>query len=569
MSVNNIDFTLGSYNPNQAAGLIAMARENDRQISDSLKGILDGFEKTARENADVQAMNYINSLGLQDMTPDKMAGHTQALGQIADSMGGLNPSKEALTALDGRGNVLTQRENNNLTLEAQKIANTSSRFDMEKKGDDRVLNMAIDSAIANPSMMEQIKSTLPLHLQAMFGDKVYQRREEHNKEINALNSAINGQKADSAWNTISAFSPKFASSDGTIDYDKMFNDAGVNAALGDTMQNPEVIGLLVQKMNKEAAEKLEAAHKMKMNEIKANVAQQTANVAQMRAENDIEFRNRQFEYGKQQDELGRQETRTQQEQKAAKEVNDNYQKVLEGTVFKGSVSKNVDGSLNLNPEKLASSVTNRLNAVAQPVEIKYKAASVDAWWTENEKFGVSNLTFIVPLGQQTGVRDYIKTEFGRFKDPHTGKQLSKDTQIAMLEKLKASIDRSTNFGVTTTQDAFGKTAYYRNGKLDMNALHSAVINDRNTEAQERVRKESFKIMQDASNLGIDLGLLNKYLPSDFASKYSMADPSFRSKILFPSHNSDATAPLNKGSGGYNNNALKYFGTNKMQSAIFK
>lgn len=108
MSVNKIDFTLGSYNPNQAAGLIAMARENDRQISDSLKGILDGFEKTARENADVQAMNYINSLGLEDMTPDKMAGHTQALQQIAGSMGGLNPSKEALTALDDRGDVLTK-----------------------------------------------------------------------------------------------------------------------------------------------------------------------------------------------------------------------------------------------------------------------------------------------------------------------------------------------------------------------------------------------------------------------------------------------------------------------------
>ncbi|AKG13512.1 hypothetical protein [Moraxella bovoculi] len=116
MSVNKIDFTLGSYNPNQAAGLIAMARENDRQISDSLKGILDGFEKTARENADVQAMNYINSLGLEDMTPDKMAGHTQALQQIAGSMGGLNPSKEALTALDDRGDVLTQRAINDVSL---------------------------------------------------------------------------------------------------------------------------------------------------------------------------------------------------------------------------------------------------------------------------------------------------------------------------------------------------------------------------------------------------------------------------------------------------------------------
>lgn len=116
MSVNKIDFTLGSYNPNQAAGLIAMAQENDRKISDNLKGILDGFEKTARSNADVQAMNYINSLGLQDMTPDKMPEHTQALEQIAGNMGGLNPSKEALTALDGRGNVLTQRAINDVSL---------------------------------------------------------------------------------------------------------------------------------------------------------------------------------------------------------------------------------------------------------------------------------------------------------------------------------------------------------------------------------------------------------------------------------------------------------------------
>ena len=116
MSVNDIDFTLGSYDPNKAAGLLVMAQENDRKISDSLKGILDGFEKTARSNADVQAMNYINSLGLQDMTPDKMPKHTQALEQIAGNMGGLNPSKEALTALEGRGNVLTQRAINDVSL---------------------------------------------------------------------------------------------------------------------------------------------------------------------------------------------------------------------------------------------------------------------------------------------------------------------------------------------------------------------------------------------------------------------------------------------------------------------
>lgn len=571
MSVNNIDFTLGSYNPNQAAGLIAMARENDKQISDSLKGILDGFEKTARENADVQAMNYINSLGLQDMTPDKMALHTQELEKIAGNMGGLNPSKEALTALDGRGNVLTQRENNALALEAQGIANTSNRFAMEKEGDNRALDIAIDSAIANPSMTEQIKSTLPLHLQAMFESRVSQRGNEHIKEVNALNSAINGQKADSAWNTISAFTPKYKSSDGMVDYDKMFSDASVIAALGDTMKNPEVIGLLVQRMDKEAAEKLETAHKREMEKRAIEAREDMVQISRDKLTQDGEQWQAEFKHEVTEDRLNREDKKTQQTQQAAKEVNDKYQKVLEGTVFKGSVSKNVDGSLDVNPEKLASSITNRLNAAAQPVEIKYKAASVDAWWIENEKFGISNLTFLVPLGQQTGVKDTIKKEFSNFRDPNN-RQLSKDTQIAMLEKLKASMDRSTNIGYTSMNNAFGESAYYRNGKLDMNGLYSAVINDRNTEANERVRKESFKIMQDASNLGIDLGLVNKYLPSDFASKYSMADPSFRSRILLINDNPNTTAPLNqgKGSGGYTNNAMKYFENNKIgQNTIFR
>lgn len=168
MSVNNIDFTLGSYNPNQAAGLIAMARENDKQISDSLKGILDGFEKTARENADVQAMNYINSLGLQDMTPDKMALHTQELEKIADNMGGLNPSKEALTALDGRGNVLTQRAMNDVSL-----ATSQHNWHITKDEHD-------------------YKTALPV----LAGD--FTNMQEINRDISILDSAIANYKGDTS-----------------------------------------------------------------------------------------------------------------------------------------------------------------------------------------------------------------------------------------------------------------------------------------------------------------------------------------------------------------------------------
>ena len=558
MSVNNIDFTLGSYNPNQAAGLIAMAKENDRQISDSLKGILDGFEKTTRENADIQAMNYINSLGLQDMTPDKMVGHTQALENIADSMGGLNPSKEALTALDGRGNVLTQREDNNLALEAKDIANTSNRFAMEKEGDERVLNIAMDSAIANPSMAEQIKKTLPLHLQAMFDEKVYQRREEQNKETNVLKSAINGQRADSAWNILTGFSPRFTSADGRIDYDKMFSDENVIAALGDTLKNPEVVGLLVKNMNKEAAEKLEAAHKMAMNEAKVSIGMGTLALGEARLKQEADQRKKEFEHKVAQDDR----EAAKQGQEVATKVNNEYQEVLKGTAFKGSVSKNVDGSLSVDPKKLAANISNRLSTAATPVEIEYKYPSVDAWWTNNSNFGVSTLDIGLTIARQDGVQKEIKTEFTNFKDPNTNKQLSKNTEIAMLEKLRASIDRGTNFGYTSTSDAFGASPYYKNGKLDMEGLYAAVINDRITAANERVRKESSNILQDSARLGIKLDVINGYLPENLAGKYPTANLDFMNSIYLGGHNPNATAPLNQGgSGGYTNNVLKSFGSN--------
>ena len=562
MSVNNIDFTLGSYNPNQAAGLIAMAKENDRQISDSLKGILDGFEKTTRENADIQAMNYINSLGLQDMTPDKMVGHTQALENIADSMGGLNPSKEALTALDGRGNVLTQREDNNLALEAKDIANTSNRFAMEKEGDERVLNIAMDSAIANPSMAEQIKKTLPLHLQAMFDEKVYQRREEQNKETNALKSAINGQRADSAWNILNGFSPRFTSADGRTDYDKMFSDEKVIDALGDTLKNPEVVGLLVKNMNKEAAEKLKVAHEMAMDEVKVGVAMGTLDLGKARFEQERTQWEKEFEHKVVQDDREREDKAANQRQEAATEVNDKYQKVLEGTAFKGSVSKNVDGSLSVDPKKLAANISNRLSTAATPVEIEYKYPSVDAWWTNNSNFGVSTLDIGLTIARQDGVQKDIKTEFKNFKDPNTNKQLSKNTQIAMLEKLRASIDRGTNFGYTSMSDAFGASPYYKEGELDMEGLYADVINDRITAANERVRKESSIILRDSASLGIKLDVINGYLPENLAGKYPTANPDFMKSVYLGGHNPNATAPLNRGgSGGYTNNALKFFGNN--------
>ena len=538
MSVNDIDFTLGSYNPNQAAGLIVMAQENDRKISDSLKGILDGFENTARQNADVQAMNYINSLGLQDMTPDKMVGHTQALEQIANNMGGLNPSKEALTALDGRGNVLTQRENNALNLEAQGITNTSNRLDMQEKGDKHVLDVAINSAIANPSMTDKIKSTLPPHLQALFDEQAYLRKQEYNGKVNK-------QKTDSAWNTLYAFTPNFTSSDGMVDYDKMFKDKGVITALGDSIYNPEVIGLLLQKMDKEAAEKLKNAHAMALAERKVAIGEGHLALGQAELEQDATKWKAEFDRKVEQD-----------EQKKAENGNNKFQENIKGTPFYGSVSKNADGSLNVDPKQLAANVSNRLSEAARPVEVKYKYPSVDAWWTDNSNFGVSTLEFGGASVKQTGVQDEVKKEFNNFRDSNN-KPLSKDTQIAMLEKLRASMDRSTNLGYTSLNDAFGKSAYYKNGKINMNALQAAVINDRIAQANERVKVESFRISRDAANLGIELKILSEYLPTNFASQYSTADPSFMNSIYLADHNPKATAPLN-GGGGYTNNALDFF-----------
>ena len=538
MSVNTIDFTLGSYNPNQAAGLLDMARENDKQISDSLKGILDGFENTARQNADVQAMNYINSLGLQDMTPDKMLGHTQALEQIANNMGGLNPSKEALTALDGRGNVLTQRENNALALEAQGITNTSNRFDMQEKGDKHALDMAINSAIANPSMTDKIKSTLPQHLQALFDEQAYLRKQEYT-------SKVNKQKTDSAWNTLYAFTPNFTSSDGMVDYDKMFNDKGVITALGDAIYNPEVIGSLLQRMDKEAAEKLEAAHARSIAEGK--LALGVGQLALGEAELNQEGKQWEAEFDRKEEQDARKE---------AEKGNNKLQENIQGTPFYGSVSKNADGSLSVDPKQLAANVSNRLSVAARPVEVKYKYPSVDAWWTNNSNFGVSNLKIGDASIRQTGVQDEVKKEFNNFKDSNN-KPLSKDTQIAMLEKLRASMDTGANLGYTSLNDAFGKSAYYKNGKINMNALHAAVINDRIAQANERVKKESYSILSGAANLGIDLKILNEYLPTNFASLYSTADPSFMNSIYLGDHNPNATAPLNGGV-GYTNNLLDLF-----------
>lgn len=556
MSVNNIDFTLGSYNPNQAAGLIAMAQENDRKISDSLKGILDGFEKTARSNADVQAMNYINSLGLQDMTPDKMAGHTQALEQIAGNMGGLNPSKEALTALDGRGNVLTQRAMNDASLKAQDIANTSNRYTTEEKGDARALVIAINSAIANPSMAGDIKNILPLHLQAMFDEQALYRREEQKDKLNALNESIETKQAKSAYDAIYAYLPLFKSSDGMVDYDSMFKNPDVLKALGTDINNPRVLGKVLQTMDKKSAEDFEAAFKRSMRERQVGVAEGTLRLGQ----DTLTQKGAQWEAEQRfkEEEANRRakDEASKRAQDQANKTNDAFQKSIKGSVLSGSVAKNADGTLQVDAAKLAASIDNRLSNAAKPVEVTYKAASVDAWWIDNKDFGTSKLTFMLNLGTQTGVKDTIKTQFASFKPD--GKPLTKDTQIAMLEKLKASADTSTNLGFTSVKNMFGKSPYVTGGKLDMDSLYAAVINDRIAEANKRVKDESSKILRDASDIGLDIGQIAEYLPQDFARRYgSIADSGFMKAVTFVNHNSSATAPLSQ-SGGYNNNLLDKF-----------
>ena len=564
MSVNNIDFTLGSYNPNQAAGLIAMAQENDRKISDSLKGILDGFEKTARSNADVQAMNYINSLGLQDMTPDKMPEHTQALEQIAGNMGGLNPSKEALTALDGRGNVLTERAMNDASLEAQGIANTSNRFNMEKEGDKRVLDIALNSVIANPSMAEAIKNTLPLHLRALFDDQALYRKQEHESKLNDLNESIETQQATSAYNTIYAYLPLFKSSDGMVDYDSMFKSPDVLKALGTDINNPRVLGKVLQTMDKKSAEEFEAAFNRSMKERQVGVAEGNLKLGETRLEQEGEQWKVEQDSKKEEAQRKAEAEASKQARDQANKINGEFQKGIKDSVFYGSVSKNAEGSLSVEPAKLASSISNRLSTAARPVEITYKNPTVDDWWVKNPDFGVSNFNIGANFSRQEGVRKSIKTEFKNFTDPN-GKTLSKDTQIAMLEKLRASANLSTNLGITTVQDVFGKSPYYKKGKINMNALHADVINDRVAQANERVRAESFKISQDAANLGIELKMLNGHFLDNLARQYPTADPSFINSIYLADHNPEAVAPLSqgkgKGNGRYTNNAMDFFKNN--------
>ena len=297
-------------------------------------------------------------------------------------------------------------------------------------------------------------------------------------------------------------------------------------------------------MDKEAAEKLKAADAMAMDESKHALGE--GHLALGQAELNQKGQQWEAEFGYKVD---------QDAQEKAEDGNNKLQKNIQGTPFYGSVSKNADGSLSVDPKQLAANVSNSLSEAARPVEIKYKDPSVDAWWINNSDFGVTTLKIGDTSIRQTGVQDEVKKEFNNFKDSNN-KPLSKDTQIAMLEKLKASKGTGAKLN-----DAFGKTAYYKDGNINMNALHAAVINDRIAQANERVKAESFSILSGAANLGIDLQILNGYLPANFASQYSTADPSFMNSIYLADRISTATPPLNGvgvGGVGYTNNLLDLF-----------
>lgn len=541
MSVNKIDFTLGSYNPNQAAGLIAMARENDRQISDSLKGILDGFEKTARENADVQAMNYINSLDLADLTPDKMAGHTQALQDISDGMGGLNPSKEALTALDSRGNVVAQRANNLANLEAQNILNQTNQINLNNIQDAHVLDTAVKTALSKPDSVEVIKSNLPTHLQGIFNHEfeLYKLNQQNNygdalNKVNAVRDSIENYKAGAIIDKLRTVLPNFQDANGAVDYNKLFADKNVLTLLGEDIHNPSILGKVLNGFDAKEAEAAKVAFDRMMAQRKAAVAEGHLGVAQQ------EVANKQVRFLTE-----KQEQENRQRAAQAAKTNEDFQKTIHGTALYGSATKNNDGSIDINPDRFGANVSNMIANASKPVEVKYKAPTVDAWWQENPDFGISNMMGF----RQEGVRNNVRTEFERFKVD--GKPVSKDTSIAMLEKLKSTTSNRSSFVYTSLQDRWGGTPYYKDGKIDMDALYADVLRDRQAEADNRVRAVSYKIMSDASGLGIDLGILNGKLSPDFMNKYGIyLDPDFASRIIFSGH-------IGNPQGKYINNVLDY------------
>lgn len=519
MSVNNIDFNLGSYNPNQAVGLIAMARENDRQISSSLKGILDGFEKTARENADVQAMNYINSLDLEDMTPDKMAGHTQALQQIAGSMGGLNPSKEALTALDGRGNVLTQRANNLANLEAQNILNQGNQIKLNEQQNNHILTTAYSTALANPNKIQEIKASLPIHLQGMFdnGFEVFRlnQRNELGKATESsekVNESIEKYRAETIFNKLRTVSPNFIDANGNVDYTKLFADKDVQALLGETMYHQPTMGRVLHMLDAQQAEQAKAAlqnaltgAKIEATRTSSEVAKQNANTNQMRAEQEVINKA-----------LGIEQKKQDKKDKELLEQQKIFNKNIGNTHIGrgGAVQLARDGEYSVDKSKLTANFVNSVKEAGEIKSVVYKEATPEQWWINNSKFG----SFEGWAGSST-IRDIIKTKLDNYVKPN-GKKLTKDEYIGMAEILKADMKQGDIFGSSTLSNRFPNASYVKKGSLDVDSLYATYNINRKAEADNRVREVSMTMLKELAELGLELDLIKDSLPSEFIKEYS-------------------------------------------------
>lgn len=519
MSVNKIDFTLGSYNPNQAVGLIAMARENDRQISSSLKGILDGFEKTARENADVQAMNYINSLGLEDMTPDKMAGHTQALEQIANNIGGLNPSKEALTALDGRGNIVAQRANNLANLEAQNILNQSNQIDLNNRQDAHVLDTAVKTALSKPDSVEVIKSNLPTHLQGIFNHEfeLYKLNQQNNygdalNKVNAVRDNIENYKADVITDKLRTVLPNFQDANGTVDYNKLFADKNVLTLLGEDIHNPSILGKVLNKFDTQEAEKAKVAFDRAVAQARADATTAQAKAAIMNATtNAIKTKNQNNQFYAQSNAI-----KTEKRDKKFTKTQESFNKHIVNTRLGtgGAISLTRDGQYSIDNDKLTANFVNSIKQASEIKPVVYKSPSKDAWWINNRNFGVFE-----GWAGEAGLRNSIKTNLDNYKKPN-GQPLTKDEYIGMAEILKSDMYRGSVLGSSSYSNRFPNKSYVKNNKLDIDALYAIYNRNLMTESSNRIKKVSRDILKEASTLGVDLGMIRDSLPDGFLNQYA-------------------------------------------------
>ncbi|ANB91482.1 hypothetical protein MOVS_05235 [Moraxella ovis] len=519
MGVNKIDFTLGNYNPNQAVGLIAMARENDRQISDSLKGILDGFEKTARQNADVRAMNYINSLDLTDLTPDKMAGHTQALQDISDGMGGLNPSKEALTALDGRGNVVAQRANNLANLEAQNILNQTNQIDLNNRQDAHALDTAVKTALSKPDSVEVIKNNLPTHLQGIFNHEfeLYKLNQQNNygdalNKVNAVRDNIENYKADVIIDKLRTVLPNFQDANGTVDYTKLFADKNVLTLLGEDTHNPSIFGKVLNKFDAKEAEKVKVAFDRMIAKMKADAAAAQGEAAIWNAKtNETKVNNQNNQFYAQSN-----ATKIEEGDKKFTKTQESFNKHIVNTRLGtgGAISLTRDGQYSIDNDKLTANFVNSIKQASEIKPIVYKSPSKDAWWTNNRNFGV----FKGWVGGE-GLRNSIKTNLDNYKKPN-GQPLTKDEYIGMAEILKSDMYQGDVLGSSGYSNRFPNKSYVKNNKLDIDALYAIYNRNLMTESSNRTREISRAILKEASTLGVDLGMIRDSLPDGFLNQYA-------------------------------------------------